>query len=172
MKTDTKKSLTICTFPMSSVDSCLAPLSSGPALFWPSSYAFVEWHLVPSLSLPVSYFVSYWFYLNILLPLIYIYPEEFNPFPYTFFCSGQKGACGEAREFITAFPLLPLHWDNLSFWAPRENMQGWKNPGFQSLYAIFPKFTWKETVNEWQSKHSSSGQWKKYKMLNRIKTLP
>lgn len=47
-----------------------------------------------------------------------------------------------------------------------------KNPDFQSSYAIFPNFTWKEMVNEWQSKQSSPDEWKKYKMLNYVKTLP
>lgn len=162
MKTETKKSSITCTFLMSSVFICLAPLSTGPALSWPPSYAFVAWHLVTSLSLLRSYFVGFssWFYMNILLPFIYTYTELFNPFPHTFLWSGQKEACDEARNFITTFPLLPLHWQNLSFWVPWKNMQRWKNSGFQSSYAIIPNFTWKEMENEWQSTHSSSDKWK------------
>lgn len=77
MKTDTKKSSITCTFLMSCVISCLTQLSTEPALSWPSSYAFVAWHLVTSLSLLRSYFVGFyfWFYMNILLPFIYTSPE-------------------------------------------------------------------------------------------------
>lgn len=171
MKIDVKKSLITCTVPMSSVDCCLAPLRCGPAPPHPYWHTFVESHLVNSVTVLVSYFVllSFWFYRNILLLFIYTYPQYFNHFPYTFFWWGQKGACGEARDFITTFSLLHLHWDNLSFWAPRENLQGWKNPGFQSSHAIFPNFTWKEMVNEWQNTlHQTNGKSTKCYILSRL----
>lgn len=73
MKTDTKKSSITSTFLTSSVISCLVQLSTEPALSWPSSYAFVAWHLVTSLSLLRPYFLcfSFWFYMNTLLPLYF-----------------------------------------------------------------------------------------------------
>lgn len=133
---------------MSSVNSCLALLSSGPALSWLPSYGFVKWHLVTSLSLLLSCFVllSFWFYLNIVLPFIYTYLEQTIPFHTLSSGWVKKGLVTKPGTLLLHF--LSCHYTGIT-WVSELQGKTWRDGKTMGFSFRVPDFLILRGRKEW-----------------------